>query len=89
MTARTHSEQSDAKAGPQQGEPIARIPRGNRELRIEWGSYKDHQFVDCRLWVKIGDDFRPSRAGITIPPNQVDDVIAALERAKASAPGTR
>jgi len=59
--------------------PIAVIDKNSREVvRIAWDTYEGHQFVDCRVYYRDGDELKPTRKGLAIPPRLIDDVAAAL-----------
>lgn len=71
-------QQSDA------GERISTIERKEGEqLRLERRSYNGYPFLDLRVWFQ-GDDgeWRPTKKGLSIKPRELDEVIAALTKAR-------
>ncbi len=66
--------------------PLAVIAKGRdgERLQIQVGRYKDAQFVDVRTYFRAADGgWHPTRKGVTVPPHRLDELIAALQRAKA------
>jgi hypothetical protein len=55
------------------------------ELQIAINEYKKKKYVDMRIFYTTdeGDSWNPTKKGITIPPEKIDDVIEALGKAKA------
>ena len=54
-------------------------------IRIQRRTYKSHEFVDLRLWV-LGDtpnEYVATQKGVTITPDRLDEVIAALTEMKS------
>jgi hypothetical protein len=43
--------------------------------------------LDLRIFYEDGPDLKPSRKGITVRPDQIDELIEALQMAKAMQPG--
>jgi hypothetical protein len=54
------------------------------ELQIAINEYKGKKYVDLRIYYTTdeGDNWNPTKKGITVPPDKIDDVIEALEKAK-------
>lgn len=65
---------------------LATIPKNRREeIRITRSAFNGHEFVQLRVWFRADDgEMRPGKAGISIRPNQVDEVVEALKRGAAS-----
>jgi hypothetical protein len=63
---------------------IAALPHGkDDQLRISICSYEGKRFVNMRIWYRGGDHvMRPTTKGVTFPPKQIEDVIAALKGAR-------
>lgn len=68
--------------------PLATISRREgEEIRIAWSNYHGAQFLDCRLYFRASDgEMRPTRKGITLGPDQLEEFIAALQRALSIRP---
>ena len=63
---------------------IATLDKGKTELRIMIRDHEGRKFVDLRTFVKVADgDPVPTRKGVTLPPELLPQVIAALEEAAA------
>jgi hypothetical protein len=63
---------------------VTAIRRNAREsICVAWDSYEGHVYVDLRIFFEDGADLKPSKKGLTIPPRLLDEVIDALQDAKA------
>jgi len=53
-------------------------------IRVQVSEFKGKRYIDCRVYFQ-GDDglYHPSKKGITLSPDIVDEVVAALKEAKA------
>jgi len=74
----TASTQGDAQR-------LATIARkdGAEELRVEAKTFNNFPYYDIRVWFKSdGGEWRPTKTGVTIKPRELDDVIAALSKAR-------
>ena len=63
-------------------EPIAIIPKNSvEEIRISWGAYKGHRYLDVRIYAEIDGkaDRVPTKKGITLRPDLIPELIKALE----------
>lgn len=65
---------------------LASIERNaTEELQIAINEYKGKQYVDLRIFYTNdeGDTWNPTKKGVTVAPDKIDDVIEALTKAKA------
>jgi predicted SpoU family rRNA methylase len=62
---------------------IAEIEKNAKEkIRVSIEEYKGHKFVDCRVYWKDKDEnWKPSRKGIALNDETLDEVIKALKKA--------
>lgn len=66
--------------------PLARIPNGiGTELRVEVMRYSRFDRIDVRLWFVPdgGEEYIPSRKGVSIDGTQLPAIIAALQEARS------
>jgi len=64
---------------------LASIERNaTEELQIAINEYKGKQYVDLRIFYTNdeGDTWNPTKKGVTVAPDKIDDVIEALTKAK-------
>lgn len=63
------------------------VPKNSREhIRVALDEYKGHTLADLRLFYDAGGgELRPSAKGITIRPEFLSPVIAALQEAEREA----
>jgi|GEM_PF-3473554 len=64
----------------QNGTLIGEIQKNSRErLRVTVGQYKGHEYVGIRIWF-VGPDgqYRSSRAGVTLKPSLMPQLMQAL-----------
>jgi hypothetical protein len=54
------------------------------ELQIAINEYKGKKYVDMRIYYTTdeGDNWNPTKKGITIPPDRLEDVKDALTKAQ-------
>ncbi|MEW5821086.1 MAG: transcriptional coactivator p15/PC4 family protein [Cyanobacteriota bacterium] len=54
------------------------------ELQIAINEYKSKKYVDLRIFYTNdeGDTWNPTKKGVTVAPDKIDEVIEALEKAK-------
>ena len=60
---------------------IATIPKNALdEIRVEISEYRGHDFVSIRTWTEKSDSKErvPTKKGITLKPEQLPELIAAL-----------
>lgn len=65
-------------------EPIAIIQKNSiDEIRVSWSEYKGHRYLDIRIYTEIEgkSEKTPTKRGITLRPDLISELIAALERA--------
>jgi len=62
---------------------FAEIEKNTKEkIRVSIEEYKGHKFVDCRVYWKDKDEnWNPSRKGIALNNETIDEVIKALKKA--------
>jgi len=64
---------------------IAQFEKNSREeVMVKLTEFKGRQYVDVRAYYreKEGDEFKRSRKGITVSPQQLDPLVEALAEAK-------
>jgi len=67
---------------------IATIRKSDRtEVRIEIGEFKEQPLVNIRTWVRARDseEMIPTRKGVTVTPEQLPELIEALQTAEREA----
>lgn len=65
-----------------QAKVIATLPRNDREeIRIALSSFKGKARCDVRVWYLAGDEYRPGRQGISLPIEQLPEILSALRGA--------
>lgn len=67
------------------GPPVWTLPRRDGVLIAGEREYKGTRFFEMRLWAGDGD--KPTGKGITMPPEAVAELAAALAAYAASLPG--
>jgi hypothetical protein len=66
--------------------PIVIQKNAREEFRISRDTFRGHDLVSIRVWFKADDgSMRPSKDGVTLRVALVDEVIEALQAAKAGA----
>jgi hypothetical protein len=68
---------------------IAEIEKNTKEkIRVSIEEYKGHRFVDCRVYFEDeAGEWRPSRKGIALSADIIDEVIEALQKASKKLEG--
>ena len=53
----------------------------SEEIRVQWGEYKGYCYLDIRLFAELpnSDERTPTKKGITLKPEQVPELIEALQ----------
>ena len=52
-------------------------------IRISENEYQDHKYIDIRQYYKDDNgEFKPTKKGITFPPDLLEDVIEGLQKIK-------
>src|SRR4051794_36374544 len=70
----------------EQGQLVASITKNAREsLRVSISRYREHDYIDLRLYADNGVEQVPTRKGLTIRPDLLPAVIEALQKAEAAA----
>lgn len=82
-TAPTTRSGQPADAGP----TFLDLPRGDCErLRVTLSEFRGRELVDVRVWyVTESGEWRPGRAGVSLRPSQVGEVVQALMLAARAA----
>jgi hypothetical protein len=63
---------------------VAEIQKNGREaLRVLWAEYEGHAYLDVRVYYRDGEAMKPTKKGATVRPDQVGELIAALQQARA------
>ncbi len=68
-------------------DPIAVISKNSiDEIRVSWQEFKGHRYLDIRTYTELTNkpEKVATKRGITLRPDQVDELRAALERAAGS-----
>jgi len=66
---------------------IATIVKNSREsLRVSLDRYREHDYIDLRLYADNGVEQVPTRKGLTIRPDLLPAVIEALQQAENGRP---
>jgi hypothetical protein len=71
---------------------VAQLQRNKDELlQVAITTFHGHQYVDIRrLWKPAGqDEFVPTKKGVALRPEQLEEVIEALEQAQAELGGAK
>jgi hypothetical protein len=85
-----HREHNPAAIADQADIVIADIDKNSRELlRVQVREYQGHRFVDLRVHFRDGEAVKPTPKGCTCRLDQIDTLIDALRRAKATLEGGR
>lgn len=63
---------------------IADIEKNTREhVRVTIVEYHGHKFIDCRVYYRDeAGDWQPTRKGIALNSDSINDVIAALQKGR-------
>lgn len=64
---------------------LATIPRSStEEIHIQINEYKGKKYLDLRVFYTTdeGASWSPTKKGITLPPEKLQDLIDAVEKAK-------
>ncbi len=61
---------------------IGEVQKNQKEqIKVSIENYKNHTFVDLRVYWQDGDTWRPSKKGITLNDENIDKVITMLQKA--------
>jgi hypothetical protein len=63
---------------------IGEIQKNSTEkIQVSTASYKGHNFIDVRVYYEDDNgEWRPTKKGITIAPEKVDDLVNLIKKAK-------
>lgn len=65
---------------------IAEWPRTSHDtLRIGFVEFRGTSRLDLRLWIENGAELMPTRAGISVPVEQLPDLVRAVRLAEQMA----
>ncbi|RLE45585.1 transcriptional coactivator p15 [Candidatus Woesearchaeota archaeon] len=54
-------------------------------IRVGWSEYKGHHFLDMRVYFEDDSgNWRPTKKGIAIPPEQLAGIMELLAKAEQS-----
>ena len=57
----------------------------SEEIQVALSQFKGRKLIDVRTWLRPlhqGDQATPTRKGVTVRPDQIDELIAALDQAR-------
>lgn len=65
---------------------IAEIEKNSKErIKVSIEGYKGHKFIDCRVYFEdSAGEWRPTRKGIALSADTIDEVIEALQKGSAA-----
>ena len=49
------------------------------KIRIEKREYKGKEFIDMRTYYLDGEEWKPTKKGVTFRPDRLDEVMKALK----------
>jgi len=81
-------DRDDSNPGSQRDQAwvIATIVKNSREsLRVSLDRYREHDYIDLRLYADNGVEQVPTRKGLTIRPDLRPALIEALQQAEMAA----
>ena len=52
------------------------------KIRVEKREYKGREFIDIRTYYLDGNEWKPTQKGVTFRPDQLKEIIEALEGEK-------
>ncbi len=53
-----------------------------QKIRITSETYKGHDFIDIRVYYQNEDNYKPSKKGIAISPDKIEELISLLKKAQ-------
>ncbi len=67
---------------------IGEIERNRTEkIRIELSNYRGKDFISVRIYFLADNgEWRPTKKGVTVRPDQLDELIGLLSQAKEKVP---
>lgn len=61
---------------------IGQIDKNKKEkIKVSLEEYRGHRLCDCRVYWDDGGTWRPSKKGIALSDENIDEVIELLKRA--------
>lgn len=69
-------------------QPITIVEKNSAErIQVALAEYENRPYLDVRLYFlpRDGDQWRPTKKGITLAPRKIPDLNAALQKAEAAA----
>jgi hypothetical protein len=79
-SANNPTTEAEADVSTQPATLILELQKNSRErIRIAHTTYKGRPYIDMRVWYVDGaGDYRPSRSGVSIRPDQIGEVMRGL-----------
>lgn len=59
-------------------ETLVYLRRGDRLLVVQATTWQGEERADIRWWARIGDQWQPTRAGVSLRPNELRGLMGAL-----------
>ncbi len=62
---------------------LGTVDKNSREqIRVRAAEYAGHLYIDVRAWwrSKDGDDWKPSKKGVTLKPELISELIEVLRK---------
>ncbi len=61
---------------------IGEVEKNQKEqIKVSVENYRNHEFVDCRVYWDDNGTWRPSKKGISLNDETLDEVIELLKKA--------
>jgi hypothetical protein len=62
--------------------------KGEAEMRWSWDEFSDgdksSKYISGRKWYRAGDEWRPTKAGLTIRLGELDELVRQLQRVQSA-----
>jgi len=69
-------------------ELIGEVEKNQKEqIRVSIENYRNYEFVDCRVYWNDNGTWRPSRKGISLNNENIDEVLELLKKASKAMEG--
>jgi len=70
---------------------IGEIQKNSIEkIRVILSEYKGYKFIDIRVYVEDDKgEWIPTKKGIAVPPDKVDEIVSLLKEAKGNLPNEK
>ncbi len=75
------------QGGGQVSKLLGVVDKNSRErIEVRAAEYEGHPYIDIPTYWRTGEDedWKPSKKGVTVKPELVGDLIAALQKAKVT-----